>query len=324
MSLRHKVNLYIIALLASLSLAGCASNSSAPTESETPRYAGISVQLWSVKDSVSEDIKATLKQLSDMGFDGVELAGQFGEFADDPEGFKAYLDSLGLEISAAHVGFDQFTDERFDETVAFYGTLGVDKLIIPADGRAWSDDGIQEISEDLTEVSKRLAPYGMQVGYHNHHSEFDSYQGTTYWEYMAEHTPDSVLLQPDLAWIYFAGKEPLTYIKRYQDRIKTAHFKGQVTRYSEVKDQVEAANVQSWGEEMGIVFQYNQAQANSGAKQVPIIGRDAVDWEAIIEQFNQSEEPVWFVVEQEIYPNDIPPMEAVEQSLRGLQSLLQQ
>jgi hypothetical protein len=57
----------------------------------------LSVQLWSVKDQVKQDIDATLTTLSEMGFAGVEFAGEFGPYADDPAALKDKLKSLNLK-----------------------------------------------------------------------------------------------------------------------------------------------------------------------------------------------------------------------------------
>lgn len=285
-------------------------------------YRGISVQLWSVKDDVTSDVKGTLKALADMGFDGVELAGNLGEFGDDTSAFKAYLDSLGLEISGAHVGFDKLTDENFDDTVAFYKSLGVEWLIIPADGRAWSDDGIKNIVEQLNATAKKLAPHGMRIGYHNHQAEFRAYGDTTYWEYMVDNTSDDVLIQLDASWSEFAEVDTVAIIKRYDDRILTSHIKAQVAGISDIEDTLKEKGITDFGQEMGIVFPYlNKITAEDNGL-TSIVGQDKVNWQAIIDQYKQSPEPVWLVVEQEVYPPGMTPMQAVEASKKGLEKLL--
>ena len=84
----------------------------------------VSVQLWSVKNGVSSDFKGTLQQLAKMGFQGVEFAGEFGEFANDPAGLKQFLNSLGLQVSGAHIHFDKLHADKFAQTVEFYRAIG--------------------------------------------------------------------------------------------------------------------------------------------------------------------------------------------------------
>lgn len=287
-------------------------------------YAGLSVQLWSVRGEVESDIRSALERLAAMGFDGVELAGEFGEFAEDPEGFKAYLDKLGLTISGAHVGFDQLSEENLERTVRFYRAMDVDRLIVPMDPRAWNPDGIDGLVADLNRVAEALKPHGMKTGYHNHHREFDAYQESTFLDYLAENTSDDVLLQMDVGWMYFAGADPVTYLRKYRDRIETIHFKAQMTRYADIKEQAQAAgNTHPFGE-FQVIFEHNQKAADNSESVKPLIGQDRIDWQGVIDALASTSDPAWFVVEQEIYPNDMKPMKAVQVSLRGLKKELSQ
>jgi sugar phosphate isomerase/epimerase len=197
-------------------------------------------------------------------------------------------------------------------------------VIIPADLRAWSAEGINDLINDLKQLSERLKPYGIQVGYHNHHSEFNAYKDTTFWDYLAQNTPDDILLQLDLGWIVFAEQDPVAYIKRYQDRITTSHFKTSIARYSDVSEHIKAAGAESWMDEMMIISRYNQAMADESEELKPLIGQDIVPWAAIVAQYRKSDQPVWFVVEQEVYPDNMTPLAAVKQSLQGLKSILKE
>lgn len=296
--------------------------SSVSAFSEEPNYKGISIQLWSVRDGVEADVRGTLKSLAAMGFDGVELAGDLGEFAKDPEGFKNYLDKLGLTISAAHVGVDQFDDASFEKTIQLYRALGVDQLIVPMDARAWDPEQIDSLVTDLNRIAKALKPYGMQTGYHNHHREFDTYKDSTFFDYIARNTPDHVLLQVDVGWAYFAGQDPAEILARYRDRIKSVHFKAQMTRFADIREQAEEAAKQHPFAEFGVIFQHNQAAADNHDTIQPLIGQDRLDWPSILNALYSADNPVWFVVEQEIYPNQMDPMTAVEASMKGLQAEL--
>ncbi len=297
-------------------------SSSVSTLAKEPDYEGVSVQLWSVKEDVAADVRGTLKSLAAMGFDGVELAGDLGEFANDPEGFKTYLEQLGLTISAAHVGIDQFSEENFEETIKFYQALDVDQLIVPMDGRAWDPEQIDSLVSDLNRIAKALEPYDMQTGYHNHHREFDAYKDGTFFDYIARNTPDNVLLQIDVGWAYFAGLDPAEILTRYRDRIKTVHFKAQMTRYADIREQAEEAAKEHPFGEFGVIFQHNQAAADNHDTIQPLIGQDRLDWPSIISALDSAENPVWFVVEQEIYPKKMDPMTAVEVSMKGLEAEL--
>lgn len=250
----------------------------------------ISIQLWSVKDQVKADFKGTLKALADMGFEGVEFANEFGEFTGDATAIKKVLDSLSLKGSGAHVSFEQLNDENFANTVKFYQTLGVDMLIVGWDERAWHPEGIKKIVALLNKLSPKLAPFGMKTGFHNHQHEFNDFEGTTYWDYLAVNTPHNVVLQQDVGWTTYAGKDPIAYVEKYPGRTLTTHYKVKLPEGTQGK--------------------------------LPIIGQDTIDWLSLTKANMAVGGTLWLVVEQEEYPNGLTPMQAVAESKKGLDKVL--
>ena len=252
----------------------------------------LSVQLWSVKDVIGQDFNGTLKALADMGFAGVEFAGEFGPYANDAQALKVYLDSIGLKASGAHVSFEQLNHENFDKTVAFYQQLNLDTLIIGWDERAWHPQGIKEVVKLLNQLDKKLAPYKIKTGFHNHSHEFNDYQGTTYWDYLAVNTADSVVLQQDVGWTTYAGKDAVEYVEKYPNRTLTTHYKVRIPE--------------------GVT-----------GKQ-PIIGQDTIDWLSLLKANISVGGTKWIVVEQEEYPNGLSSLAAVALSKKGLDQYIKQ
>ncbi|SES64817.1 sugar phosphate isomerase/epimerase family protein [Thalassotalea agarivorans] len=249
----------------------------------------LSVQLWSVKDSLKQDFKGTLSQLADMGFDGVEFAGEFGEFKEDPKGLKTYLSSLGLVASGAHVGVDQLNSENIDATLTFYKNLGVSLLIVPWDERAWHPEGVKALVAELNSAAKYAKSSGVAIGFHNHDKEFNEYENETYWDYIAQNTAPDVFLQLDVGWVNYAGKDAIAYVKRYPNRTLTTHYK--------------------------IV-------TKEGLNQSPILGQDDYDWAALINTMVKFGNTKWIVVEQEEYPNGLSELQSVAASKAGLDAII--
>lgn len=250
----------------------------------------LSVQLWSVKNDVKSDFKNTLKQLSEMGFAGVEFAGEFGPFKNDAKALKLYLDSIDLKVSGAHVSFEQLNDTNFTQTVSFYQQLGAETLIVGWDERAWHPQGIKTVVALLNKIDQKLAPYGMKTGFHNHDHEFDAYKSETYWDYLAKNTNPNVVLQQDVGWTTYAGKDPIDYVKRYPQRTYTTHYKVRLPEGTQGK--------------------------------LPIIGQDTIDWLALLKANISVGGTKWIVVEQEEYPNGLTPLAAVALSKQGLDKFI--
>ncbi len=282
-----------------LTAAGCSKQGNSPealpqTSDQTATQAQalplVSVQLWSVKDDVKRDFKGTLKALAAMGFDGVEFAGEFGEFAENPVGLKEFLDENKLKVSGAHLHFDRLSPENFDATVAFYQAIGCDTLIEAMDKRAWDPEGVHHVVKDLNLFAEKLAPYNMSIGYHNHAQEFGDFQGSTYWDIIAKTTSENVVLQMDVGWVNYAGKAPAEYVRRYPGRTQTTHYK----------------------------IRTHEGTENTTA----IIGQDTSDWSALLTANIDVGGTRWLVVEQEEYPNGMTPMQAVKASKIGLDGIL--
>jgi len=295
----------VLLVLLSLTAAGCAkqdSSSEALPQAQTQAQVQpqvlpqtqvlpqVSAQLWSVKDDVKRDFKATLTALAAMGFEGVEFAGEFGEFADNPSGLKAFLQHSNLSCSAAHLHFDRLSPENFDATVAFYSILGCDTLIEAMDERAWDSEGVHQVVKELNFFAEKLAPHGLAIGYHNHAQEFGDFQGSTYWDIIAKSTSKNVVLQMDVGWVNYAGKDPVAYVRRYPGRTLTTHYK----------------------------VRTHEGEESSTA----IIGQDSSDWAALLTANIDVGGTRWLVVEQEEYPNGMTPMQAVKASKEGLDGFL--
>lgn len=283
MKLSTTIKAITMAAIASVSISTFAADV-APTSPQ------LSVQLWSIKDDVAKDFEGTLKKLKAFGFQGVEFAGNFGPYANDPKGLKAFLEKTGLKASGAHVHFDKLSPENFEATVAFYKAIDCKYLIIPMDERAFTPEGAKAVAADLEAVQKKLAPHGMHTGYHNHKPEMLGEKGKTPWDVIGKNTEQAVILQQDVGWTEVAGKDPVEFVKAYPGRTITTHYKA--------------------------------SAPEKGNKEHPIIGQDTTDWKALINANRTVGGTLWLVVEQESYPEGLTPMQSVEASLKGLQKII--
>ena len=75
----------------------------------------VALQLYTVRDRLAEDFAGTLRQVAEMGYTSVELAGTGGLSAGE---LKALLDSLGLRPVGPHTAIAQLAGE-LDELFAW-------------------------------------------------------------------------------------------------------------------------------------------------------------------------------------------------------------
>ncbi|MFT7559777.1 MAG: sugar phosphate isomerase/epimerase [Flavobacteriales bacterium] len=258
---------------------------------EAPSDMQYSVQLWSVRDAVEKDFKGTLKALAEMGFDAVEFAGNYGGMEDDPMALKAFLDSIGLKASAAHVRFHEYNEVDAQKWINFFKVLDCKYLINPMDDRATNAETVEGFVKELNTLSKQLMPHGLYVGYHNHTKEFDSYKDSTFWDYIGNNTTQDVVLQLDVGWVKVAGKSPINYIKKFPGSTITTHYKAKLPQ-----------------------------DAPASAK--PFIGEDTINWPSLITATRKHGGTLWYTLEQEDYPDGISSLNAVKRSFTGLKAII--
>jgi sugar phosphate isomerase/epimerase len=249
----------------------------------------LAVQLWSVKDEIKQDFEGTLTRLKGLGFQGVEFAGEFGKYKDDPAGLAAFLKKTGLQCAGAHMHADKLDTANFKATTDFYRAVGCNRLIISMDKRGASQDGTADLARELSAVSARLAGQGMQLGYHNHEQEMLGQRDQTNWDLLAKNTPSNFILQQDVGWTTYAGQDPIYYVDKYPGRTVTTHFKAKLAK---------------------------------GASGTPIIGQDRTDWTGLSKAVRKVGGTEWIIIEQEEYPNGMGQLETVAASMRGLQAVL--
>jgi sugar phosphate isomerase/epimerase len=268
------------ALILSLMLAASAQAATSPR---------LAVQLWSVKDEIKQDFEGTLDKLAKLGFQGVEFAGEFGKYKADPVGLAVFMKKTGLQCAGAHMHVDQLDADHFKATTEFYKELGCNRLIISMDKRGATKEGSADLAKELTTLTTKLAGQGMKLGYHNHEQEMLGDKDQTNWDLLAKNTPKDFILQQDVGWTTYAGKDPVEYVNKYPGRTVTTHYKAKFAK---------------------------------GAAGTPIIGQDRTDWTGLTKAVRSVGGTEWIIIEQEEYPNGMGQLETVAASMRGLQAVL--
>lgn len=205
-----------------------------------PKEKMIGLQLWSVKDHMKNDAKATIAKVGAMGYTFVEAAGfDNGKFYGmSPLAFKQLCEDNGLKFLGSHTGqnmpgkadWDK-TMEWWDMAIAAHKEAGVKWIVQPWMGEEGyqSLEGLKDYMAYFNAVGEKCKAAGIQFGYHNHDKEFTTvFDGKTVYNYMLELSdPDLVMFELDLYWIDHGGKNALDYFEEYPGRFKLWHIKDQ-------------------------------------------------------------------------------------------------
>ncbi|MGF9649236.1 sugar phosphate isomerase/epimerase [Pseudarthrobacter oxydans] len=180
-----------------------------------------SLQLYTVRNAIQEDLSGTIKKVAQLGFTQVE-----------PYNFVATANELGAALRenglTAPSGHAPLLSQDQDEIFAAAKELGITTVIdpfIPAD-RWQSAEDVQATAAQLNEAAKKGAGYGVRVGYHNHQWELESIiEGRTALEYFADLLDPELVLEVDTYWVAVGGQDPVDILTKLGDRVKFIHIK---------------------------------------------------------------------------------------------------
>lgn len=164
----------------------------------------ISIQLWTVRDDLSQNYDTTLAYLAETGYPKVELAlGYFGRTAQQ---LREFLDGIGIRASSSHDGLTADA-AALDTKIANALTLGQSFMVVPY-LNSTSEDEWKAWAERMNVEAAAARSAGLRYGYHNHAHEFttDLGGGRTPWDVLtSELDPRLVHLEIDIYWAVTGG-----------------------------------------------------------------------------------------------------------------------
>jgi sugar phosphate isomerase/epimerase len=198
----------------------------------------ISVQLYTVRDLTAKDFAGTMKQVAQIGYKEVELAG-FGNLKTAAEARKA-LDDAGLKVSGAHAPIDQL-EKDVQKVMDDSETLGNKLIICPflPEARRKDAAGWKEFAGSLNKIARACHERGFDFAYHNHSFEFQKFDGKKGLDILFENTePHLVMAEIDVYWIKHGGEDPVERLTQLGDRVVSLHLKdmaaGEERKFAEV------------------------------------------------------------------------------------------
>lgn len=247
----------------------------------------IAVQLYTLREECAKDFPGTLREISQIGYGGVQFAGFHGH---EPKALKKILDETGMKAAGLHVGLNELL-ERGEELADAAEVLGTVDLICPSIPDALrTEEGYKGVRSDLNAIAAKLKGRGIRISYHNHAFEFETtVDGKDALSYLVEPVAENaVLAELDVYWLKKAGHDPVSFLAPYGGRMPIVHMK-------DMTDDEEATFAP--------------------------IGTGVIEFAPIIE-WGENNGVEWYVVEQDSCKTD--PMACVRTSHGNLLSLMEQ
>ena len=189
----------------------------------------IAYQVYSAREEAKVDLLSVLKQLKEMGYDGVEFAGFYGHSA---EAVAAMLKETGLTAISSHVPYAQMLEDM-DAVIAYHKEIGCKYIAIPHVGpeNRPGAPGFATLVANCYKFGKKCKENGIQLLYHNHDFEFAPVSGMYGLDFLYSAVcPNLLKTEIDTCWVKYAGEDPAAYVRKYAGRAPVLHLKDYIGR----------------------------------------------------------------------------------------------
>lgn len=182
----------------------------------------IALQLYTLRDRLTQDFEGTIRTIADIGFIGVETANLFGG---SPAAAARLFGDLGLTVTGAHS--PPPLGDKKQEVIDTMGALNCKRLVVASlpPEKFKSLDGIKSICETLNEGAAVAKANGFQLGYHNHWFEYEPLEDRIPVDVMLEYLDPDVFFEVDVYWVQTAGQDPAQVVRRLGTRAPLLHIK---------------------------------------------------------------------------------------------------
>lgn len=204
----------------------------------------IGLQLYTLRDELTKDVKGGMAQLGKIGFNHLETYFNYA----GPTGKNLFWGLTAKELKTlmidnkllTHSGHYQLNDfltagNGKDDALKFQldlaAQLGQEYFVVPVPPIGTWDkltvDSYKFMSAQFNKASEICRKSGVKFAYHNHYWEFKPLEGakTGFDIMMAETDPKLVDFELDLFWATKAGAEPVELFQKYPKRIVMWHVK---------------------------------------------------------------------------------------------------
>ena len=185
----------------------------------------VALQLYTVRDATEEDFAGTVERVAAMGYAGVEIAGNTGGMS--PGELRAFLSDLGLRVAGSHTGIKAH-ESNLEQVIEDNLTLGNQWIVCPwmPEERRRDAGGWREVAEAMSAIGAAIQAAGLQLCYHNHSFEFETFDGETGFDiFYGAADAELVKAEIDTYWVQHGGEDPAATIRRFAGRAPLVHLK---------------------------------------------------------------------------------------------------
>jgi len=257
---------------------------------EVLRDTNLGVELYTVRNIISQNPAQVLNAIHQMGYKEAEAV--YATLA----AIGPALKDSSLRPVSVHVDTALFMEggSKLDDAFGQVKQFGFEYAVlpyIPPEQRGGLDT-FKRLADILNKSGEKANAAGLKLCYHNHAFEFEPLQGTTGFEILMHDTHKNLAsLELDIFWASVAGHDPVALLKKYSGRIALLHIKDKKS---------------------GFPIQYNEKVPPNTFREA---GNGSIDIPAVLAAAKKSAVQHYFV-EQDQTPGS--PLDSLRQSYQWL------
>ncbi len=190
-------------------------------------------QTWTIREELMEDFPGTLKMMADLGYKEVEMCSPLGYkdsgfgplFGMSGREMRSIIEDAGLICTSSHFNMGELRD-HLEDRIQWAIDLGMKQMICSS---FWLEkdatvDDYRKAADELNEIAVKTKESGLQMGFHNHHMEFEKRgDELIYNALLDQFDPDLVKMQFQVAVVNI-GYKAADYFRKYPGRFISAHL----------------------------------------------------------------------------------------------------
>lgn len=185
----------------------------------------IAAQLYCFRAFIQTErgIADTFRRLHDSGYEAVQLTAALPASL-TPEKLLKLLADHGLKAVSSHESSIAIINETA-RIVEKLQALGIKHLAYAAPHVSPTGIGeVIDLAEKLNTAAEEFKRNGITLAYHNHALEFHRFEGELMLDLIYKHAP-ALQGEIDTHWVQRGGGNPVTWIKKLNNRMDVIHLK---------------------------------------------------------------------------------------------------
>lgn len=207
----------------------------APSLAFSAKPKNIGLQLYTLRDEFSKNVKGVLEHVAKSGYKEVETYGYSGKngfFGTSAKDFKKIMNDNGLKAPSGHYDFNSFIKDNnadfLKACIECAKQLESEYITVPyLDENLRHDlDGFKRVAQKINEAAVLCKQSGLKLAYHNHDFEFKKFGDKTGYDILLQETDKKLVdFELDLYWAVRSGNDPLALFKANPGRFTMWHVK---------------------------------------------------------------------------------------------------